>query len=79
MCGLGQQSAVLTELLQAADDVDYRARRLWKLAQWARLEENRGPKAHRRVVVAERAFVSYVLRLDEVRATLEAELQNTSC
>ena len=43
--------------------------------EWAKLAENRGPKAHRRVTVAQRSFMSYERRLDEVEAALEEELR----
>ncbi|MBN1321645.1 MAG: hypothetical protein JXA87_12485 [Thermoleophilia bacterium] len=72
----GHESAVLTELLRATEDLEYRARRLWKLAQWARMQKNRGSRAHQRVVVAEKAFDSYVGRLDAARRALEEELRD---
>jgi hypothetical protein len=72
---LGHKSPALTEVLQATTDLECRGGRLWKLAQWAQWEENRGPKAHRRVVVAQKAFDSYVRRLDDAEAALEEELR----
>ena len=68
-------SPALSDALQAVDDLDCRASRLWKLAQWATLEPHRGPMARRRVAVAEKAFASYIRRLDAARLALEDELR----